>query len=80
MHSILEKLTSEDTVSWEPITETPLVVCSGSESSSSEDESLEDLNGGKGEGTAEPHRDDVLLGRGKKHHTHPGNALFASTL
>jgi hypothetical protein len=86
MHSIPGKLTSEDTVSWQLRPATTPVISSGSESSngsgggsssSSEDESFGENSGGGG--TAEPHRDDVLLGRGKKHHTHPGNARFAST-
>jgi hypothetical protein len=69
-------------------TSTPLVVVSsGSESgsssssnsSSSDEESVPDWHrtGGNAE---QPRPDDVLLGRGKKHHTHPGNARFAGTL
>jgi hypothetical protein len=82
-YSMPEKLTSDDVEPW-PST-TPLVIISsggessnGSGSSSSDEESF-DLNGEKVKTTQQPHPDDVLLGRGKKHHAHPGNARFAST-
>jgi hypothetical protein len=89
MCDIPEQLTSEELVPWwEPwpiiSTGSPFISSGsqsiGSSSISLEAESFGDLNGGGGSGTAELYPYDVLLGRGKKHHTHPGNACFAGKL